>query len=572
MDILFGTSISSGIGSGKAFVIPEPTQRIIPQTPIAIEQLESEWTRYACARDNVSAQIKIQLEQINLQGKDADKVQKDIFETYALMLSDPVFNKEVEDLLKQDLFNVEHILKLKIEEYSNRLRDSGNDYLAERGQDIKDIFGRVINEMLNIHPFNIEKIPESCVLVAHSLSPSDLSILSEKKIIGIALTQGGASSHVAILARNYSIPAVSAIPKITKKIKSGETVIIDADKSEIIIEPDSATIDSYIDKIKKQAEHRHTLLQFRSLPAKTKDGTKFNLYANIGTLQEAEIALQEGAEGIGLFRTEFLFMNELNAADEGSIRTVTEEIQFKAYRRVLEIMRGKPVTIRTLDVGGDKLLRLVDAPSIEEKNPLMGLRAIRLSLHYPQLFRTQLRALYRASVFGDLRIMLPLITDADQICQTKAIIKQVCDELESERIPFNKKTPLGIMIETAAAGICAASLAKQVDFFSIGTNDLTQYTIGVDRENTNVSPLYDEFHPAVLFLIKRTVDAAKSEGIPVSICGEMASRPQSLCALGGIGIRNLSMGSNLISPVKEKLSRTTISEMEKEAKRYWKEA
>lgn len=571
MDILFGTSISSGIGSGKAFVIPEPTQRIIPQTPITIEQLESEWMRYTCARDTVSAQIRIQLEQINLQGKDADKVQKEIFETYALMLSDPVFNKEVEDLLKQELFNVEHILKLKIEEYSNRLRDSGNDYLAERGQDITDIFTRVINEMLDIHPFNIETIPESCILVAHSLSPGDLSILSEKKIIGIALTQGGTSSHVAILARNYSIPAVSAIPKITKKIKSGETVIIDADKSEIIIEPDSATVDNYINKIKKQVERKHALLQFRSLPAKTKDGTKFNLYANIGTPQEAELALQEGAEGIGLFRTEFLFMNELNAADEGSIRTVTEEIQFKTYKRVLEIMRGKPVTIRTLDVGGDKLLRLVDAPNIEEKNPLMGLRAIRLSLHYPQLFRTQLRALYRASVFGDLRIMLPLITDASQISQTKTIIKQVCDELESEKIPFNKKTPLGIMIETAAAGICAASLAKHADFFSIGTNDLTQYTIGVDRENTNVSPLYDEFHPAVLFLIKRTVDAAKSEGIPVSVCGEMAGQEQSLRALAGIGIRNLSMSANLISPVKEKLSQTTISEMKSEAKKYWKD-
>lgn len=570
MEILFGTSISSGIGSGKAFVIPEPARRIIPQTPITIEQLESEWSRYTCARDMVSAQIKIKLEQINVHGKNADKVQKEIFETYSLMLTDPVFNKEVEELLKRELFNAEHILKLKTEEYSNRLRESGNSYLAERGQDITDIFGRVINEMLDIHPFNIEEIPERCVLIAHSVSPGDFSILSEKKIIGIALTQGGTSSHIAILARNYSIPAVSAIPKITKKIRSGENVIIDADKSEIIIEPDSATVDTYIAKIKTQAERNQELLQFRSLPAQTKDGTKFTLCANIGTPQEAERALQEGAEGIGLFRTEFLFMNELNSADGNAIRTVTEETQFEAYKRVLETMHGKPVTIRTLDVGGDKLLRLMDAPNIEEKNPLMGLRAIRMSLNYPRLFRTQLRALYRASVFGDLRIMLPLITDVHQIIQTKAIIKQVCDELESEHIPFNKKTPLGIMIETAAAGICAASLAKQADFFSIGTNDLTQYTIGVDRENTNVSSLYDEFHPAVLFLIKRALDAAKSEGIPVSVCGEMAGRTQSLSVLAGIGIRNLSMSSNLIPLVKKTLSQTTISEMKSETKNYWK--
>lgn len=552
MDIFFGASISPGIGRGNAFVIPDQAQRVIPQTPITAEQVDSEWLRYVYARDSVADQIKIQLEQI--QGN------KEIFETYSLMLADPVFNKEVGDCIAQRLFNVEFILDFKMEEYAQRLRDSGNDYLAERAQDIIDIFGRVLNELLNIHPFDMEQVPEGVVLIAQSLNASDAMVISKKRLSGLALVEGGLSSHVAILARSYGVPAVFALPKEIKKIHNSERIILDADSAELIVDPDAGTVLDYQKKVEQIAERKKALLLFRSKPAQTKDGERFHLYANIGTVEEAKIALEEGAEGIGLFRTEFLFMNELNSV-EGGVRSVSEEAQFEAYKEVLQIMGDRPVTIRTLDAGGDKLLKMVDAPADTEKNPLMGLRAIRMSLQTPQLFKTQLRALYRASVYGNLKIMFPLITSQEQVEQARVIAKQVRDELLEEGIKV-KDVPIGIMVETAAAGIIADCLATVSDFFSIGTNDLVQYTLGVDRENVNVADYYDEFHLAVMRLIENTIKAASDAGIPVSVCGEMASRIDSAMMLAGMGIRNLSMGPSQISLVKEKLSTITVKELE----------
>lgn len=552
MDLFFGASVSPGIGRGNAFVIPDQAQRVIPQTPITAEQVDSEWLRYVYARDSVAEQIKIQLEQI--QGN------KEIFETYSLMLADPVFNKEVGDCIAQRLFNVEFILDFKMEEYAQRLRDSGNDYLAERAQDIIDIFGRVLNELLNIHPFDMEQVPEGVVLIAQSLNASDAMVISKKRLSGLALVEGGLSSHVAILARSYGVPAVFALPKEIKQIQNSERIILDADSAELIVDPDAGTVLDYQKKVEQIAERKKALLLFRSKPAQTKDGERFHLYANIGTVEEAKIALEEGAEGIGLFRTEFLFMNELNSG-EGGVRSVSEQTQFEAYKEVLQIMGDRPVTIRTLDAGGDKLLKMVDAPADTEKNPLMGLRAIRMSLKTPQLFKTQLRALYRASVYGNLKIMFPLITSQEQVELARNIASQVRDELLEEGIKV-KDVPIGIMIETAAAGIIADCLATVSDFFSIGTNDLTQYTLGVDRENVNVADCYDEFHLAVMRLIQNTIKAASDAGIPVSVCGEMASRIDSAMMLAGMGIRNLSMGPSQISLVKEKLSTITVKELE----------
>ena len=552
MDLFFGASVSPGIGRGNAFVIPDQAQRVIPQTPITAEQVDSEWLRYVYARDSVAEQIKIQLEQI--QGN------KEIFETYSLMLADPVFNKEVGDCIAQRLFNVEFILDFKMEEYAQRLRDSGNDYLAERAQDIIDIFGRVLNELLNIHPFDMEQVPEGVVLIAQSLNASDAMVISKKRLSGLALVEGGLSSHVAILARSYGVPAVFALPKEIKQIQNSERIILDADSAELIVDPDAGTVLDYQKKVEQIAERKKALLLFRSKPAQTKDGERFHLYANIGTVEEAKIALEEGAEGIGLFRTEFLFMNELNSG-EGGVRSVSEQTQFEAYKEVLQIMGDRPVTIRTLDAGGDKLLKMVDAPADTEKNPLMGLRAIRMSLKTPQLFKTQLRALYRASVYGNLKIMFPLITSQEQVELARNIASQVRDELLDEGIKV-KDVPIGIMVETAAAGIIADCLATVSDFFSIGTNDLTQYTLGVDRENINVADCYDESHLAVMRLIQNTIKAADGAGIPVSVCGEMASRIDSAMMLAGMGIRNLSMGPSQISLVKEKLSTITVKELE----------
>lgn len=556
MNVFFGISASGGIGSGRAFVIPEEKSQIIPQISISKNKISAEWKRYEEARKIVSEQIARHLSTLDK----SDKLQKEIYETYALMLEDPVFNDDVKKTLESEANNIEYTLKTKTDEYAARLRNSGNEYLAERGQDICDIFGRVLNELLGIHPFDIEQVPEEAVIIAKDLKPGDAIVLSKKHVKGIALVEGGISSHVAILSRNYAIPAVFECQKITKDVKNGDLVIVDAKNSEVITDPDATTIEQYKNLIQEEEKRRKALLKFRDKPAQTSDGTRFTMLANIGTTEEARLALEQGADGIGLFRTEFLFMSEIQ--NVGASHAVSEDIQFKAYKEVLQIMGERPVTIRTLDVGGDKVLKNIDMPSGPEKNPLMGLRAIRMSLKFVQIFKTQLRALLRASVYGNLKILLPLITDKEQVVKAREIIEEVKAELREQNIAFKEDVPVGIMVETASAAVISDCLATVSDFFSIGTNDLTQYTLCVDRENTNISELYNEFHLAVLRLIQNTIDSAAQKGISVSVCGEMASRLNSAMVLAGMGIRTFSMGATQICAVKEKLSTITISELQ----------
>lgn len=560
MNIILGISASSGISTGKAFVIPEQVERIVPQFPVSSSEIEKEWERFSKAKSKITDKILKQLEGLSPDSKQ-DKIQKELLETYLLMLDDPVFLQEVRQNLEENPFNIEYILDVKTEEYADRLRNSGNEYLTERAQDICDIFGSVLNELLNIHVFNIEQVPDGAVIVARDLSPSDAIIFTKRKIAGLALAEGGTSSHVAILARNYGIPAVFALENITKEVLQGSKLIVDGTAGEVIVSPDIQTLSDYTAKIEKELEHKEKILKFKDIPAQTKDGTRFTLLANIGTPEEAKLALDQGADGIGLFRTEFLFMQETTTATLRN-HVMTEDEQFDAYRTVLETMKDKPVTIRTLDAGGDKIISSLELPTSQEKNPLMGLRAIRLTLNFPKLFKTQLRALYRASVYGNLKIMLPLITTTEQVVKAKELISEVQAELENEGIPFIKDVPVGIMVETAAAGITADCFAKISDFFSIGTNDLTQYTLGVDRENLLVSPLYNEFHLAVLRLIQHTIEAAESEKIPVSVCGEMAGKTDSVLILAGMGIRTLSMGINNIPYIKELLSSISIAELQ----------
>ncbi len=560
MNLLLGLSASGGIGIGKAFVIPESEERIISSKKIKPEEKQAHLARFERSLKKVVAQISEQLESVK-----GDKVQSEIFETYYLMLNDPEFLGDVRKTFEASDYSIEYVLNQKTEDYADRLRSSGNAYLAARAEDICDIFGRVLNDLLDFHPFNIELIPDDSVIVAKSMSPGDTVILSKRRIAGLALTEGGVSSHVGILARNYGIPAVFDIEDITEEIKNGSLVVVDGDAGEIIDSPDGVTLSDYKKKIEVAKEHAEKLKKYRDLPAQTKDGEKFQLMANIGTVEEAKIAQKEGADGIGLFRTEFLFMSEANG-NIGSAHNKTaafsEESQFLAYKTVLEIMQGKPVTIRTLDTGGDKIINSLEVRYTgEEKNPLMGLRGIRLTLANPQILRVQLRALYRASVYGNLKIMLPLITSVEQVEEALALASRVREELKAENIPFNPSVPIGVMIETAAAAIIADCLSGVCDFFSIGTNDLTQYTLGVDRENASVAPLYDEFHLAVLRLLNRTIEEAVKAGISVSVCGEMASRGESVLVLAGMGVRNLSMSPKLITQIKELLSKISLEEL-----------
>lgn len=562
MEVFFGISAADGTGIGPAFRIPETVKRSIPQKKIDVSLIDEEWSRFEQAVKTVTADVSAKLEQLP-KNKKTD-IQREIFETYILMLADPVFLKELREYFESNLCNIEYAVNFKAEEYASKLRSAGNEYLAERAQDITDIFGQVLNEMLDIHPFDITQVPDGCVIVTTTLSPTDTIVLSKKKIAGLALTEGGLSSHVVILARNFGIPTVVGLNEasIKKKIQNGEILIVDTEAGEILAEPDEQTLNEF--KLKKENEQaeQKVLDEYLDKPARSKDGVEFKLYANIGSTEEAELAVKCGADGIGLFRTEFLYMSMAECSHHVSARAFNEEEQFEAYKKVLQVMNGKPVTIRTLDAGGDKFINSVDMPHFEEKNPLMGMRAVRLSLEYPQIFKTQLRALYRASVYGNLRIMLPLITSTEQVEQCLEIARTVREELKADKIEFDENVPIGIMIETAAAAITSDCLAKVSDFFSLGTNDLTQYTLGVDRENSNVSDLYDEFSLAVLRLINMTIVNAKKGNIPVSVCGEMASRHDSILVLGGMGIRSLSMGSKMICRTKKLLSQFTIAELQ----------
>lgn len=562
MEVFLGVSAADGAGIGSAFLIPDQIKRAIPQTKISKEDIEEGWERFTSAKTAVAEDITEKLSKLPVDKSTA--IQREIFEAYILMLSDPVFLKEVRTEYETTLFNIEYTLNFKSEEYAARLRNAGNDYLAERAQDITDIFGRVLDEMLGIHTFDINEVPDGSVIIASSLSPTETIILSKRKIAGLALTEGGISSHVVILARNYGIPTVVGLhgTSLRKKVQNGQMVIVDAECAELLADPDEETIAQYRRTIENRRKEQEFLTEYLDKPALTKDGERFTLYANIGSPEEAETALKAGADGIGLFRTEFLYMAKADTSHHAAARSFNEDEQFEAYKHVLTIMKDKPVTIRTLDAGGDKLINSVDIPSFNEKNPLMGMRAIRLSLAYPQVLKTQLRALYRASVYGKLRIMLPLITSTEQVEQSLVIVDEVKKELAAEHIPFDDKVPVGIMIETAAAALTSDCLAKTSDFFSLGTNDLTQYTLGVDRENSNVSGLYDEFNLAVLRLIAITITNAKKYGINLSVCGEMAGRHDSILVLGGLGIRSLSMSPNLISRTKHLLSQFTVAELQ----------
>ena len=561
MEVFLGVPAAEGTGIGTAFVIPDPVKRAILQHRIKIDQINRGWERFEFACQTVIQDISEQLETLS-KTDPKDKIQREVYETYILMLEDPVFNKELKDFFQRELFNIEYSVNFKAEEYAARLRQSGNEYLSERAQDITDIFGRVLDEMLDIHPFDINSVPDGSVIIATSLSSSDTIVLSRRKIAGLVLSEGGISSHVVILARNYGIPTILGINGIVKKVHNGETVIVDGKSAELLISPDKSTIQDYKKKIREEFTRKQALKEYLDKPALTKDGVQFQLLANIGTIEEARIAKEEGADGIGLFRTEFLFMAENGASLNAAARSFSEQTQFEAYKAVLEIMGDKPVTIRTLDAGGDKSINSVDIPVLDEKNPLMGLRAVRLSLANPQVFKTQLRALYRASVYGNLKIMFPLISSVSQVRQCLELVKDVQQELTAENIPFKKDIPVGIMVETAGAALVSDCLSKLCDFFSLGTNDLTQYTLAVDRENPHVADLYNEFNLAVLRLIQMTLNSAQDANIPVSVCGEMAGRADSVMVLGGMGIRTLSMSPKLISSTKELLSRFSIKELE----------
>ena len=546
MEIIKGISASPGIYIGSVFLYIEESINI-PRYKITKGDIEKEYKRFLEAVDRAVREIE-NLKELT----DSSMGEKEILllDSHILMMSDPDFQSQIKVSIEETLVNAECALFETVEQLIEKLKSSDNDYFIERANDIKDVSKRILNNLMFMDRINLANLANKHIIAAHDILPSDAISMDKKKVKGLILDAGGKTSHTAILARSFEIPAVVGLSDITKKVKGGDTVVIDGDKGVVVIEPDSETLSLYLEEIEKKKKEDIKLKKYFKKDAVTEDGRKVIVKANIEVPEEIKFVKNHSADGIGLFRSEFLLLQSEYYKDE--------EKQFEVYKNVLSEMDGRPVTIRTLDIGGDKTL-----PGFEmhnEKNPLLGWRGIRFCLTNSDTFKRQLRALYRASVYGDLRIMFPMISGPEELDNVLSIIKSVKTSLKKEGYEINEKVPLGIMIEVPSAVLAAEFLAKKVDFFSIGTNDLIQYTIAIDRGNEKIAYLYQPSHPAIVRLIKMTCDAAKNAGIPVSICGEMGGDPTTTIVLLGLGIDEMSMSVSSIPNVKRIIRNVSLEE------------
>ncbi len=534
MLVIKGIAASQGIVIGKAFVVND-SQPELPRYEITPDGKEGELSRLNGTQTVTKGQLQ------DIRSNLASKVGEDeaaIFDAHLMLLEDPMFVKAITEKIAQGN-NAEAAVYDASEDFASMFDAMEDEYMRGRAADVRDIRTRWVNNLMGVETGSLGNITEPAVVFAHDLAPSDTAQMDRTKVLAFVTEIGGRTSHSAIMARSLEIPAVVGVGEFGG-IASGDTVIVDGGVGQVLVHPDEATIAEYEVRRQKLAERRAELLALKDLSAQTTDGKTFELAANIGTPHDVDSALAYGAQGVGLYRTEFLYMDRKDMP--------SEQEQYAAYHKVLEAFGELPVIIRTLDIGGDKELPYLQMD--KELNPFLGNRAIRLCLANPEFFKVQLRAILRAGVTGNPWIMLPMVATLGEVRRTKELLRQVEAELEAEGTEFTREYKLGIMVEIPAAAVQADHFAQEVDFFSIGTNDLIQYTCAVDRMNEKVSYLYDPFNPAVLRLIDQVISAGHKHGKFVGMCGEMAGEPLAAPLLVALGLDEFSMSASSIPQVK----------------------
>lgn len=544
--ILRGIAASSGIAIAKAYRLVEPDlsieKKTVSDTTSEIKRLQDALTISISDLEAIRDKTKLEL------GED----KAEIFDAHIFILNDPELINQVEDKIKSENLNAEYALKEVTDMFIEMFEQMDNEYMRERAADIWDVRKRVLSHLLGVKIVNPSLIEEDAILVAEDLTPSDTAQLNRQYVKAFTTNIGGRTSHSAIMARSMEIPAVVGTKTATEVIKDGDLIIVDGLKGEVHVNPSEEVVQQYKKEQIRFEEQKAEWAKLLHEKTKSVDGHEVHLVANIGTPQDLEGVINNGGEGVGLFRTEFLYM--------GRNELPTEEEQFEAYKTVLEGLKGQPVVVRTLDIGGDKELPYLNLP--KEMNPFLGFRAIRLCLEEQSIFRTQLRALLRASIYGNLKIMFPMIATLDEFRTAKEMLQEERQKLISEGIQVSDEIEVGIMVEIPSTAVMADLFAKEVDFFSIGTNDLIQYTMAADRMNEKVSYLYQPYNPAILRLVKMVIDAAHKEGKWVGMCGEMAGDELAIPLLLGLGLDEFSMSATSILKARAQILRLSKKEME----------